>query len=406
MHVFCGVGHARSFGLAMTELPRREVPERFYALDLLRGIAAVFVAVHHAGLFAGIHIVPMAYCAVDLFFCLSGFVLENAYRARIQGGLSFLAFARRRLARLYPMYLIGFALGFFVIVCEIALGIVDISRYELVNALLMNALFLPFQNAIAIPRGEGFMVGIVFIFNDPVYSLFFELLINAIFYITTVLSITNRKFLLCLVYPAVVLASLAFLCVVLYGSGNGGWGSGVKQFAVGLCRTIFGFYCGVVIAKLHNGRLRSLSAGTAVTALAIGAFVGISFLSNRPQVYFVSLFISILIVFALSKVRTIRAFTPFYINLGEASYPLYCIHAPILAIFYVIIPRIIHFQLNIPIMKVIIAIIIVAVCYGLSLLFLRGYEQVAKSVLGASRLTKAVRAPTSPGSPLSVDVTR
>lgn len=378
----------------MTELPRREAPERFYALDLLRGIAALFVAVHHAGLFAGIHIVPMAYCAVDLFFCLSGFVLENAYRARIQGGLSFLAFARRRLARLYPMYLIGLALGLFVIVCEIALGIVDIGRYELVNALLMNALFLPFQNAIVIPRGDGFMVGIVFIFNDPVYSLFFELLINAIFYITTVLSITNRSFLLRFVYPAVVLASLAFLCVVLYGSGNGGWGSGVKQFGVGLCRTIFGFYCGVTIAKLHNGSMRSLSAGTAVTALAIGAFVAISFLSNRPQIYFLSLLVSIMIVFVLSKVRTIPAITPIYTNIGEASYPLYCIHAPILSIFYVIVPHIISFHPTLPIMKVASAFVIVAVCYGLSLLFLRGYEQVAKNLPGASRLTKAVRAPT------------
>ena len=47
-------------------------------LDGMRGVAAAFVFVHHAGpLAAGRELLPRGYLAVDFFFMLSGFVMAR-----------------------------------------------------------------------------------------------------------------------------------------------------------------------------------------------------------------------------------------------------------------------------------------------------------------------------------------
>ena len=48
---------------------------RFIALDGLRGVAAIAVALLHTGLWTGQMPLPRAGLAVDFFFLLSGFVV-------------------------------------------------------------------------------------------------------------------------------------------------------------------------------------------------------------------------------------------------------------------------------------------------------------------------------------------
>lgn len=72
---------------------------RFVALDGMRGVAALFVAVgHYIGGFP-------SYLAVDFFLLLSGFVL--AHRYLYSGAVSFREFVVARLARLYPLHLLA-----------------------------------------------------------------------------------------------------------------------------------------------------------------------------------------------------------------------------------------------------------------------------------------------------------
>ena len=82
----------------------------FHTLDGLRGVAALFVAMRHTNLFhrAGIH---GGYLAVDLFFVLSGFVIAHAYERRLASGLSVGRFMAARYLRLWPVYVLGAALG-------------------------------------------------------------------------------------------------------------------------------------------------------------------------------------------------------------------------------------------------------------------------------------------------------
>ncbi len=71
---------------------------RFEALDSLRGLAAIGVAVFHF-VTSG-----QGYLAVDFFFVLSGFILTHSYLYREQKVNTF-EFAGYRLARLYPLHI-------------------------------------------------------------------------------------------------------------------------------------------------------------------------------------------------------------------------------------------------------------------------------------------------------------
>ena len=83
--------------------------KRFDALDSLRGVAAVMVALFHVFPFwAG-------YLMLDFFFVLSGFILSHSYlyREKAVGPIEFMG---HRLARMYPLHvytLITFALAFY-----------------------------------------------------------------------------------------------------------------------------------------------------------------------------------------------------------------------------------------------------------------------------------------------------
>lgn len=81
-------------------------PKRYVALDSLRGMAAVLVALHH---FAALGIcrsplVSNSWLLVDFFFVLSGFIISANYREKLSNGFSIAEFMRLRLARVYPLH--------------------------------------------------------------------------------------------------------------------------------------------------------------------------------------------------------------------------------------------------------------------------------------------------------------
>ena len=96
----------------MTE---RNPIKRFYALDALRGLAALGVVLFHYRMFdAGrplektflfIHV--YGWMMVDVFFCISGFIFFWKYGELIyQKSIGFKKFALLRLSRLYPLHLL------------------------------------------------------------------------------------------------------------------------------------------------------------------------------------------------------------------------------------------------------------------------------------------------------------
>lgn len=98
-----------------TDINSHTLPRHFGALDGLRGLAAIAVALFHWLLsFQG-------YLAVDFFLVLSGFILAHRYLyagERPSAG----AFVLARLARLYPMHfygLVSYTLVYFLLVKDI-----------------------------------------------------------------------------------------------------------------------------------------------------------------------------------------------------------------------------------------------------------------------------------------------
>jgi exopolysaccharide production protein ExoZ len=126
---------------------------RLSAMEGLRGLAILLVFVCHYNGIIGeqLHLPPATAWAskiiglggasgVDLFFLLSGFLI---YRSALRPNLNYLAFLRRRFERIYPTFLVVFALylglvGLHLAPSRIPPGIVAGGRY-----LVENLLFLP-----------------------------------------------------------------------------------------------------------------------------------------------------------------------------------------------------------------------------------------------------------------------
>jgi peptidoglycan/LPS O-acetylase OafA/YrhL len=111
----------------------------FPAMDGIRGIAAILVALFHfraTFLHYDNNVIGDGYLAVDLFFVLSGFVLAHAYEHRFARGMTTFEFMRARVIRLYPLYFVGLAIASMAMFAGISrspenqqstLGFVDLS---------------------------------------------------------------------------------------------------------------------------------------------------------------------------------------------------------------------------------------------------------------------------------------
>lgn len=217
----------------------------FPVLDGLRGVAAVAIAVRHAPFLwatpgSPTGLLRESYLAVDLFFVLSGFVLEHAYRARIDGGLAPLAFMRMRLVRLYPLY--GLALA-----CSVA-------GLWLTGRLGEGAGWRVATAAAFLPTPASNPTRLLFPLNYPAWSLFFELLINLVFVAT------GRRL------------SGSVLCLAVGGSGAMLWwgvlgghagfagdlnaGATWGGFLAGFLRVAFGYFLGVLAYRVWKAGRR------------------------------------------------------------------------------------------------------------------------------------------------------
>jgi peptidoglycan/LPS O-acetylase OafA/YrhL len=169
-----------------------EKPERFYSLDLLRGVAALAVVFWHWQNFFYVGTQPgpfvserlplsnvflpfyrYGFIAVDLFFSLSGFVFFWLYSKGVAGGtVKWKDFAVLRFSRLYPLH--------FATLLIVAVGQFGFAR-------ITGAYFVyPFND------GYHFILNLLFAsswglekgysFNLPVWSVSIEVLLYALFF--------------------------------------------------------------------------------------------------------------------------------------------------------------------------------------------------------------------------------
>jgi peptidoglycan/LPS O-acetylase OafA/YrhL len=102
-----------------------------------------------------LHVLHMAYLAVDFFFLLSGFVIAHAYEKRLASDLGFKTFAVQRVIRLYPMYIMGLLLALIPTILASEIGLPHQSRLRAEYGLMRIKCFpLMGQRGLSPPRWE------------------------------------------------------------------------------------------------------------------------------------------------------------------------------------------------------------------------------------------------------------
>lgn len=297
-------------------MEKTDVRDRyFYSLDAIRGIAALLVVVRHTGNFFGGIEFPVSYLSVDVFFLLSGIVIAGSYEKRLYAGFTFTAFMRIRIARIYPLYILGTLITVLTITGNFSH---EFTMIEVLAALPLAFFLLP-------STLNGFPL------NGPAWSVFFELLVNFA-YGAFINTLSDRALKIIVLVSGVILIAL----VAAHPKHHLDVGFSFPYYA-GIFRTTYSFFLGVLLYRrflvAKTPKLESL-AKIIMPWLFIGAVVLILIanpaFSIRP--YFVIL--SVLFVFP-ALIYVSLSFQPSGLSanmcqtLGIASYGIYAIHAPL-----------------------------------------------------------------------------
>ncbi|MEN3347361.1 MAG: hypothetical protein V7632_996 [Bradyrhizobium sp.] len=293
-------------------------PTRFIALDGVRGVAAIAVVLFHYSQFNADAWLARAWVAVDIFVCLSGFVIAHTYQKKLAEGMPFSVFFGRRLNRLYPLYLFGLALGAMTFVADPA-NRGTLGAAESAKAFALGVFVLPYLNGASVGDGAGTVVGPLFPFNGPAWSMFFELVANAAFFALVYLRAKRLGWVIGTSALLYLLASHAA------GGLNGGWSA--SSFVVGFPRVVFSFMVGVLIYRLRvPGRLVAARYGLLCVLAMLLVFV-------LPGSRLVSLLgvlaLGPLVVWTNAGVQPGPRLASACAFLGAISYPLYITHVPV-----------------------------------------------------------------------------
>jgi peptidoglycan/LPS O-acetylase OafA/YrhL len=308
---------------------------RYEALDGLRGIAALCVMAGHFGQLLNIYWPPNLFLAVDVFFMMSGFVIAHSYGERLRGGMPAWNYLGRRIVRLYPMFIAGLLLGVGALCFGARNGAINYPTDDILVSTLLNALYVPFLNS----AHMGNSVGTIFPADPPAWSLYLEVLASGAFLLLFGL---RRKALMAIS----VVSMLLMVCAGIYfGHAQGeSWiwlntGFDTVNILGGLPRIGFGFTVGVLLHRLlRDGQGRRLAAGVARVPYAsfalYGALIALLLCPKSARGFYpfaVLMALAPAIVFVSACVRPRSGLeTQGARLLGWISYPIYCLHIPIM----------------------------------------------------------------------------
>ncbi|MBB4197316.1 hypothetical protein GGD83_001102 [Rhodoblastus sphagnicola] len=304
---------------------------RFHALDGLRGLCALTVALLH--LYTHMNVTPPDFIAhsfalVDFFFVLSGFVLAHAFFESLAARGEGAAFAIRRVGRLYPLHF--FILGLFVVV-EIGRYVASLKGATLAATPFSQGTSVPsLLSNLALAQALGLHDGITW--NFPAWSISVEFWVNMLFAAVLALPLSRAgQDPLREKTRLVVLLALAGGVATFFAARV----SKDLTFDYGLLRCIYGFFLGVAAQRLRAEN-RDLLARWPRWALAAAevlvTLVAIAFIAYGERFWLFMLapplFALATLIYAreqgpVSRLLLTRPFHAF----GEWSYSIYMVHA-------------------------------------------------------------------------------
>jgi len=284
----------------------------YTTLDGLRGLAALLVVLYHNPLLSGAFWPRHGWLAVDMFFMLSGLVVDRAYAARLASHMSAGRFMLVRFIRLWPIYALGClaGLGFLL---SLHVWRHDVTLMD-IAATLPNLLFVPAFRWVDI----GYLVPL----NPPGWSLVFELLANLV-YALVLPYLSIRKLI------AIVVLAATGLAILVATGGTLELGAMQGEALGGLLRVTFAFFCGVLIARTsradqsRDGALGPLVI-LAVLATALVLPVGVW----GQWLVIVALFPALVAAGAYMEPNGDRTRRVLRV-LGRLSYPVYVLQYPV-----------------------------------------------------------------------------
>lgn len=290
----------------MVEMRMRK---KFFAIQYLRGLAAMLVLASHALLYplVGEHLAfgRLGWMGVILFFVISGFIMvvvtgESRFSAR--------DFLRRRFIRIVPMYW-----GATLIAAALALAAPQLFKTTVYDTgqLILSLLFIPFYN----PVSHGI---------HPLYKLGWTLNYEVFFYVCfallAFLSARQRVIWLTIAFTGLALVGLVFKPTTAIG-----------QFYTSFMPLAFCAGAWIGLATLE-GRLHRLPMPLLLAVGLLGAaglFEGFVYDQGLMEdgVAFVGLaiFASVLVLLAVRLEEAIPRIKLLEL-IGDASYSIYLVH--------------------------------------------------------------------------------
>lgn len=297
------------------------LPNKIYSLDVLRGLAALAVVFWHWQHFFYFGDEPknlqtekqpfydiflLLYkhgdAAVELFFCISGFIFYWLYSSEIhKRNIKAKEFILNRMSRLYPLYILTFLAVF-------ALQLTYKASHGLYFVYQDNDLYHAILNVLMIPAW-GFESG--WSFNAPVWSVSIEMMLYGIFFLTCLLG-KQRVFLI----PAfIVIGYITF--TVNYKIGLG----------------LFSFFCGAATYIITHAIIKLAGHKSYLITLCIaGASWSALMHFEVVDIFLITVFGFTSVISFLATLSTNPSCNNLFLKgrwIGDMSYSSYLIHFPL-----------------------------------------------------------------------------
>lgn len=311
----------------MTKNLRVDFPNRLDALDGLRGIAALIIALffHYKKFLPGVSIdeFPLsgifeylykdgAIC-VELFFMMSGFIFFRFYFQKVsEHKIKVESFFGKRIVRLFPLYLITSA------VVVIIQKIIDIFMNTYFNTQFPADIKHKVLNLFGL--GFGWLDNQVYPYNPPAWSISVELLLYIIFFVLVWFAGKNKDKLYSVMLGLIALGVVAIHFSWSYPMVNRETGRGLACFFIGCLVS----KADEVINKYHISVFKKL-IWIASTLLILFAFHDYNL--AYVLVIFPSVILLTLNLFTANKVLSSKPL----VYLGKISYSIYMWHYPVMA---------------------------------------------------------------------------